>query len=85
LALAVVAEAGGFEDGGGAEGGEGGFEVAERVDLTKGGEGEAVFDEELLFAEAVLGGVEDVAVGADEGGFGAGGGGSRRDVLEFRR
>jgi hypothetical protein len=83
LALAVVAEAGGLENTGDAEGGDGRFKFGERVHLAKGGEREAVFYEELFFAEAVLGGVEDIAVRPDEGELSTGGGGSRRDVLEL--
>ena len=83
LALAVVSEAGGLEDAGQAELAGGEVEIVQGMDGPERGDGEAVLAEEGFLAKALLGDVEDVAVGPDGGDLGGGAGGVGRNILEF--
>src|SRR5437868_55164 len=77
LALAVIAEAGGLEDGRGAERSQSGGEIGETGNGAMRGDGNAEFCDEGLFRETVLRDGERIGAGAQ--GFSAreefGGGG----------
>jgi hypothetical protein len=83
LALAVVTELDGFEDAGKTDGEDGLAKVALAGDDAERTDGEAAAEEEFLLAAAILGGVEDVATGAEGDAGGEGVEGFDGDVFEF--
>ena len=83
LALPVVAEAGGFEDGGEAEVTRGGVEVGVGFHFAEGRGGEAIVAEESFLPQPLLSGVENVAGGPDNGVASGDFGGDGRDVLDL--